>query len=220
MCRPTSSDITRTNRRQRAASAGLGDAVVHVVQVDRVVAALALVLDCREQQLRPSAGVTDRAVIRTAATSSAERTSTSCSRSHLVVLEREAGGAHDRGAVGGGDNQATAGTALGPDRAVVLEDAHGLAQDRPADVVALDQLGLGAEHGVDRPAGSLDVLAQCDRDPFRELGGAGIDLRRLPSGLRQVDPSAARATGVQQPFDAIDRAVHVAGLEACSASRA
>ena len=57
-----------------------------------------------------------------------------------------------------GDHQAAAGPAPGPGHLLVLDQADRLAEDGPADLVALEQVGLRPEDLADRPAQRHDVL--------------------------------------------------------------
>ena len=75
-----------------------------------------------------------------------------------------------------GHHQTTPGAAAHEGDLLVLDEAHGLAEDGAADAVALDQLGLRAEHLADRPAPVHDVGQDPAGHPGRQL------LRRFVRG--------------------------------------
>src|SRR5207244_4083518 len=67
-------------------------------------------------------------------------------RGDAAVLEEQASGPDDRTDVRRSDDETAVRAALGAHRAVVLQDANGLAQDGAAHAVPLDEVDLGTEH--------------------------------------------------------------------------
>ena len=69
-----------------------------------------------------------------------------------------------------GDDEPSPGTASGASDLLVLHQAHGLPEHGPADLVALEEIGLGAEHLANRPTEGHDILDDAVRHLGRPFG--------------------------------------------------
>ena len=86
------------------------------------------------------------------------RASKISSRRGVDSVQVEHHGITDRADRRLGDHQAPARSAAGAGDLLMLDEAHRLPEDGPADVVALEQFGLGAEDLADRPPEGHDVF--------------------------------------------------------------
>ena len=80
---------------------------------------------------------------------------------HPDVGEPDAHGRHHGLAVGRGDDEATAWSPAHARRTRVLDDADGLSKHGSADAELLEEVGLRAEHGPDRPSHTPPPPPRC-----------------------------------------------------------
>ena len=88
-------------------------------------------------------------------------------------LEVHGHGFGDHRGVGRGDHQAATGPPLHGAELVVLDQPDRLAEHRPADLVALQQVGLGPDDRADRGAGGEDVRLHARPHLRRQLQPTG-----------------------------------------------
>ena len=90
-----------------------------------------------------------------------------------VELEVHGHGLGDHRGVGRGDHQAPARSPLHRAELVVLDQPDRLAEHRPADLVALQQVGLGPDDGAHRRARGEDVRLHAGAHLRRQLQAPG-----------------------------------------------